>query len=404
MTSTVSRRLNLLLLAAFVLIPSLDTVHKYLGLGGLAAYLIIGTALIFLYIQVGIPALSRLPEKYANILAAITLVALALLVFVLYPLANSGRYGPGTDADEGLVTLATEMLNGNYPYYARTYLGNLITPLPGAILLAIPFVVLGIFPIHNVFWLAVFYLAARRFVGGSAMALGLTWLLLVFSPTVLWNFATGADYAANTIYVLVFMWLLITGVAQPAAKVWRWVLPAILLGIGLSSRLNFAMLLPILFAVLIQLGGLRKAIVSGAIAGTVFLLITLPFWIYDPAGFAPFQTHASKLDMIEGFLPYAGLLLPASMFILSAVLAFRQYRPHLALFFRNCAIIQLCALLLVAALRSAAVGSLDLYLGQAGYGMFTLFFGAAGMWILLTAPNEPLRSSALPSLSHDPDQ
>jgi hypothetical protein len=53
----------------------------------------------------------------------------------------------------------------------------------------------------------------------------------------------------------------------------------------------------------------------------------------------------------------------------------------LSAFFLNCAIVQLFALLVPSLLHSANAGELTLYLGQSGYGMFTLFFGVLAFWL-----------------------
>lgn len=73
-------------------------------------------------------------------------VALALAVCVLfaviYPLAQNK---PDRDDSGQALGLATgAMLQGHYPYYARTYQGDPITPMPGCLLLAAPFQMLGL--------------------------------------------------------------------------------------------------------------------------------------------------------------------------------------------------------------------------------------------------------------------
>ena len=60
------------------------------------------------------------------------LLLLALFV-VVYPRVNTTTPGRGSDRDEALNLAATELLDGRYAYYPATYLGNPISPLPGAI-------------------------------------------------------------------------------------------------------------------------------------------------------------------------------------------------------------------------------------------------------------------------------
>ena len=83
----------------------------------------------------------------------ISLVLLAVAFGVIYPIANRGVSG-GSDRDEALNIAAAALWRGENPYYQRTYLGNVVSPLPGAILLAEPFVAIGNSAYGNLFWLA----------------------------------------------------------------------------------------------------------------------------------------------------------------------------------------------------------------------------------------------------------
>ena len=84
----------------------------------------------------------RLTERQALILAALALVALGLVFAIGYPLANSGRSARAAIAMRRL-NRDLRLLSGQYPYHARTYLDNPISPMPGSLLLAAPFVALG---------------------------------------------------------------------------------------------------------------------------------------------------------------------------------------------------------------------------------------------------------------------
>lgn len=369
--------------AVFLLVPSCDTILKYFGAFGVAAYLAFGFLILLAAYKFVAPVfLAKVNEKQANILAVLTFAALIALALVVYPLANSGRIGSGSDADDALVVGVGEIFAGRYPYYATTYLNNFISPLPGSFLLAAPFVLAGQIAFLNVFWLGVFFVAARHFLKSAVWALLLLWTILIFSPTVLQNLATGADYAANTIYVLVAMWLMVKNISKRGAPEWKKILPSVMLGVGLSSRSNFMLLTPLLFSALVQNAGWRAAIKHCAIAGAVFLLLTVPFYLYDPAGFMPLHVQASKLVKIEDALPFARIVIPLASIALAAALSFQTMKTDCAILFRNSAVVQLFVLLFTAAISSISLGKLDLFFGQSGYGMFTLFFGALACWIV----------------------
>lgn len=375
---------SVLVFAVFLLVPSLDTFLKYFGIKGVAAYLIIGFLILFAAYKFVLPVfLSKLTERQANILAALTFAGLILLVLIVYPMANSARLGAGSDADDALVAGVGELFSGRYPYYPATYLGNPISPMPGAMLLAIPFVLIRLIALQNVFWLGVFFIAVRRYLKSGVWALALLWAILIFSPTVMQNLLTGADYAANTIYVLVAMWLMVKTISERGAPEWKKLLPTVLLGVGLSSRSNFILLTPLLFSALIQNAGLKAAIKYSAIAGAVFLLVTLPFYLYDPTGFAPLAVQASKIGKLETVLPFARIIIPLAAISIAVALSFQKMRADCAVLFRNSAVVQIFVLLFTALVSSVNLGKPDLFFGQSGYGMFTLFFGVLALWIIL---------------------
>ena len=360
----------------FLLAPSFDTALKYFGPKGVVAYFVIGTILIGSAYRFVWPAFrSSISDKIANYLAIATFLLITAAALYIYPIANSGRLGGGSDADEALITAATDLISGNYPYYRSTYLGNLISPMPGSVLFAIPFVILGAIHLQNVFWLAIFFVVFRHYEKSSVSALGLLWAMLAFSPTLMQNVVTGADYTSNTIFVLVLMWILIRNVSDAEIVGWKRILPAVLLGVALSSRSTFMLLMPLLLSILIQTAGWKNAIKYLTMSGIAFLAVTIPFWVYDPAGFAPLNVQSAKLKAIEDFLPFASIIVPGSAILLSTILSFQTLRLDCARFFWNCAVVQLFVLLLTALIYTLKLGQLDLYLGQTGYGMFTLFFG-----------------------------
>lgn len=370
--------------AVFLLAPSFDTALKYFGVVGVVAYFILGTAMIFAADRFALPFLKQhVTERTANILALVSLAVLIASTLVLYPMANSGRFGGGSDADDALVVAVGELLRGHYPYTQSTYLGNPISPMPGAVILAIPFVLIGAIHLQNLFWLAVFFLVFRHFEKSSVSALGLIFAMPAFSPTLLQNIVTGADYASNTIYIVVLMWIMMWTLSEPRSPVWKRIIPAILLGVALSSRSTFMLIMPIFLSVLVQRAGWKEAIRYLAISGVTFLAVTLPFWLYDPAGFAPLRAQSEKLKGIEGVLPYAGIIIPGVAGLIAIGLSLQDLKTDTARFFRNCALVQLFVLFFTSGVYSIKLGHVDFFLQQSGYGMFSLIFGATAFWMYL---------------------
>ena len=137
-----------------LVLPSAFAVQKYFGGLGLGGYSIATACAIWMQLH----CQWRLSEREAVWLSIATFAGLSVLFAVTYPIANTHIPGMGSDDDDALNIAVAELLHGHYPYYARTYLGNLIHHFPGTFLLAAPFVLLGTSAIQNLVWLALFFL------------------------------------------------------------------------------------------------------------------------------------------------------------------------------------------------------------------------------------------------------
>ncbi|MFZ2486852.1 MAG: hypothetical protein WAZ19_01920 [Anaerolineae bacterium] len=367
--------------ALSLLIPSTAVFQKYLGITGVVAYITIAFFALLLFAKYRyIPGklASKVTEKQTSWLAVMTVVIVLIAFVVVYPVANSGIVGGGSDGDEALNTATTELLHGRYPYYPRTYLGNPISPLPGALLFAIPFVLLGNSAYQNFFWLIVFIIAMKSYLKDGYLALLLLWVIFALSPIVLYQFLIGSDYISNSIYILLLMLWMVTSISQTHLSSWKKALLAFLLGIGLSSRANFILLLPLIFSAMVQQVGWRSATKYTAITIITFVVITVPFYLYDPQGFSPLHT-ANKLGQFQSIIPLAGLVIPLSTGILALTLAFFQSKSrNFSILLRNCTIVLAFPVLCGILFSMIKSGKIDL--SFASFGTFFLFFGAVAFW------------------------
>jgi hypothetical protein len=108
-----------------LLVPPLGTVHKYAGIQGTVLYVLIvvgvvwlGKTYVFNWFR------STINEQIALCLFGATLLAIITAFLTIYPIANSGVVGGGSDADDALDIATRELLEGRYPFYVQTYLGN----------------------------------------------------------------------------------------------------------------------------------------------------------------------------------------------------------------------------------------------------------------------------------------
>ena len=386
-----------------VALPSVGEIIKYTNLAVVIAYLIAAFGLFLIARAYILPkVLPRLGEKQV-IGAAIAVLAITIAVFaVIYPIANDPEtFRGGTDQDDALDITARELMNGNYPYYARTYLGQPPIPMPGAILLALPFVALGYSAYQNLFWLAVLFIVAWSYLRDRRSALGMVLMILALSAIVWHSVVTGIDRLSNGIYVLVAMLWLMKAVGQQSAPVPMKIASALFLGIALSSRANYFFILPIVFSTLVQASGWRHAAIYSAIAVGALAAITLPFYLYDPEGFAPLHT-AGKLDSLKPAWDIAPVFIPVATgiiaLLLSLFLLFHRTDSRYLAALGSCALVQGFPILCFVALDYIGGGVDPLW--EAGYGLSFLFFGCLPCWAALEEGAGPGR---FPSLRARPE-
>ena len=381
-SQTVNRNWAICGLALSLLTPSLPVFHKYLGAIGVVTYIVIAmVALISLirYQSVLVRLASKLTVGQVYWLAALTFFTTYVAFATIYPIANSGVVGGGSDGEDALNIGTTQLLQGHYPYYYETYLRNPVVNLPGALVLAIPFVLLGNSAYQNLLLLPIFFAVMVSYLKDARAALGLLWTILILSPVVLYNLVTGSDHVSNSLYVFLLIFWLIASVSQVNSNQdWQRVSSAILLGIGFSTRANFVLLLPLVFSAIYRNVGWQSAIKHTMITCLAFTLVTLPFFLYDPQGFGPLRT-ADKLGQFEDLLPWAGIAIPLLTGILAVVLAFFQTSDHnLDALLRNCVIVLAIPVSCAVVLSSIEARAINLQF--ASYGIFYVFFGAVAFW------------------------
>jgi hypothetical protein len=363
----------------WLLIPSLAVVQKYLGIAGVVAYASVVTLVLYIGHRWVFRAFTlRVSEETVPWLVVATFLALLLMFLILYPLANSGIVGPGSDRDEALNIASTELLRGHYPYYQETYFGNPISPMPGALLLAIPFVLIGNSAYQNLFWLFVFFLFTRSHLKDGRSALLLLWTILALSPVVLQEFVTGGDYLANSIYVMLAIVWLVRAVLRSDLGGWETLVPAVFLGIALSSRANFATLLPLIFSALVAVSGWKTAAKCVAVTCVMSAAITLPFYIYDPQGFSPLSNTAGKLGDFRSMIPFVGIIVPLVTGLISLVLALQSANHDLDIMLRNCAIVLVLPVLCGVVLSSVEAAQPVFWFSS--FGLPAMIFGVVATW------------------------
>lgn len=373
----------LLALAACIVYPSLTEADKYFGLAGAALYAAGVLTVVFLgYAAIGKGYARSITPRQAWIAAAVLLMALCALFAVLHPIADVKAPGRGSDSDDALEIAASELLAGRYPYYARTYLGNEILPQPGAVLLDLPFVLLGNGAAQNLFWIAALFGGLVWRLEDARRALLFWCAFVLLSPAVFQNIVSGSDKTANSIYVLLaVMGALASARANPPRLGWR-ILAGAFFGVALSSRANFLLVAPITLAAAGRRAGWRQAGLPTLAAALAWAVITMPFFLYDPLSYTPLLGY-QKLAQYDRFVPGFGISVTTLAALTSVTFAFLPDRAGDITVLGRCAIVQAIAPLAVVFASSYLNGRLDPAL--TGYGMNFALLGAFAAFLRLRA-------------------
>ena len=370
-----SDRSVLVWLVVFLGLPSLSSVEKFTGVVGLVLYVLalpVGIAVVRSWLWT-----PRLGRDIALLAALAAVLVVGLLV--LYPLADSGRVGGGSDNDEALNLATRALVRGDDPYARETYLGNPVAVLPGALVLSAPFAPFGNIAVWaNAFWLGALVLVLWRMGKGadasaSTLALG---LFLCVAGLNAW--IVGSDRLANTICVL----LLSIGVCALASFSDRGSFPlagsALVLGIGLSWRINFVLIVPPLLAFVAARRGWRAAVVTGVALGAGFVLVTMPFLLADPGGFAPFHTLGKASTSSDPILARALIVAATTSFSLLVAFVMMQREPSLPSFLWACALVLATPVWLLFPVVWITDGWEGAF-GFATYGLFAAIFASAAV-------------------------
>ncbi len=371
---------NFLVLLLLLTFPSSGFVQKYSGLAGVAGYVGL-VALVLLTTRRLAARMAEFLQRWFWGLCVIVLAGLAIGFAVVYPIENRGGFGKSSDRDDGLNLAVTRMAEGKTPYYGPSKSAGPLSVLPGGIVLAAPFVVLGNSAYQNMFWLACFLVGACWMLRDRVLALLLLMVPLGLSPAAMYEFISGGDMLANGIYVALFFLLAIGLWTSPTACASAKWLACVGLGVGLASRPNFLLLTPLFGAMLWRTVGLRLALGAVAVVGVVAAVITVPFYLHDPAGFTPLLAR-QKLAVIDGVMPWASKGMIGTTAMLGMIggwkLLWGDSGEMTEAFFRWCTLVTLWPMVCAVGLFGLVNGHLDFSFMRDRFGLMYVFFALLG--------------------------
>ncbi|HEX6494910.1 MAG TPA: hypothetical protein VF018_05470 [Acidobacteriaceae bacterium] len=259
-------------------------------------------------------------SRVAATLAGGWIFAAVAYVF-LHPLSQRHVFGQGSDRENAIEVACSTLLAGHFPYRNHTFLGNPITPMPGALLFAAPFYLLGQIGVQNLFWLAIFLYWCYRFWSRGWLSAWYAFVFVLFSPCIMQDVVTGGDFFTNFVYVIVLLSVVVYSLAIPRWKWSTWIWPLVL-GIALSSRPIYSVVYPCLLAITWQIAGRSASLITVALTAFAELGVTIPIYLHDPAHFTPFNVGSNAYSLIPAaYMPavltfVVGLLIASASFFL----------------------------------------------------------------------------------------
>lgn len=257
-----------------------------------------------------------------------SLFILLILAFILvYPRADSGALGFHSDRDEAIDIGVDAIRSGLFPYdcFAQSGVhsgcpaeGNPIGPMPGAFMIAMPVIlVLGSAAWLSLISLGIAYRGLEWYWGSREDAARFMVWLLVLAPVMSAEIITGGDHLANAVWVSLPLLLLI----QDPGRRNAWLL-ALVLGVALSWRGLFWLTLVPVSCHFIGRHRWRELLGVGSWVALGFVLVTLPFLVWDLDGFTPLAIQ-QRYQLYEHILPYASILIPGCLFMVGSYLGWR---------------------------------------------------------------------------------
>lgn len=201
--------------------------------------------------------------------------------------------------------------NGNYPYAAKSHMGNYPGPMPMYFVLALPFVWLkeiGYFSLLGFAGLAFFF--RKKFNSKDSF---IALYILISSIAVFWEILVRSTILVNSVLFLFWVnWL----VGYKFNEKWKFWISAITAGCLLSTRSVFflSMTVPLIFILKSNKILFKPIVLWGTIVLVIFGLTFLPFIILYPVDFF----------RINPFIVQSENILPAAfgiVFIAIAILA-----------------------------------------------------------------------------------
>ncbi len=234
------------------------------------------------FIVLGIQVISiiflnrRIPSTWM-----IRYVSFLFLIFLLGVAIVSHYYVPpqslNVDRDSVINSFLTQVFNGNYPYFAKSQMGNYPGPMPVYFLIALPFQLIGELNILSTLGYVIFFLMLimQPFKPKFPVL-----ILFVTSLFVYWEIATRSNLFTNSLIILLVIIFFLRINKNNLNK--RFFSSALLTGLFLSTRSVFILVYIVTFfsSYLRKEMKFKSLVKYSLIALAVFILTFLPLILF----------------------------------------------------------------------------------------------------------------------------
>ncbi|PZP47172.1 MAG: hypothetical protein DI598_11250 [Pseudopedobacter saltans] len=313
-------KLVYLVLLCYILVNVLF-LYKYVP-----EYPLIG--IVYTCLMVGLFFLNRKRKQFASVKWIEPYVGIVIPICILLGIVALKMEIPATRVDvdrwSALFNWTKELFQGNYPYYAKTHLGQYASPFPIWEIIHIPFYFLGdeIFAHILMVFLLVFFLRKSKAIFNG----GFFWILLILSPAYWWEVAVRSDLMNNlmvTAILMVSCEKYLRSTNNPKTGI-----VGLLAGLLLCTRLFVIFPLGIyFFAYMLKWDWRRKtSFTVGTILG--FLVPMLPFLLWNKEMFIWFKFSPIHLQTQFGnsILAVSGIV-----FLFLCSLLWKSFKTYIAL-------------------------------------------------------------------------
>lgn len=238
----------------------------------------------------------------------------ALNLFI-YPQADALKYqGRGSPQDDALIVGGERLVEGLNPFEGETFKKEWVSAGPAWIVLALPFTLTGMFALFTPFWVALTAFIIERLHTRRA---ALLFLILCFSSPVVWELSvTGSDMVAmGCAFLLLVLW---SFHAWTNGSTFAKFASALFAAGVTTSRIVFGYL-HLLVAGFLLRRNFKTAVAYGIATLGLFVLIQLPFYLWNPERYFPLTRFFMAKGMLSPTLEILSLITTAAALLYIAL-------------------------------------------------------------------------------------